>query len=83
MRKGLWAFFLYCAFRVLIGWAGKLTWCKTCCKGGGGKVGELVLVLLWVTMENSNKRAEDDEDNIGKKDKTNLHKTNNAREYVK
>ena len=24
VRKGLWAFFLDCAFRVLIGWAGKL-----------------------------------------------------------
>ena len=24
LRKGLWAFFLDCAFRVLIGWAGEL-----------------------------------------------------------
>ena len=24
LRKGLWAFFLDCVFRVLIGWAGKL-----------------------------------------------------------
>ena len=23
VRKGLWAFFLHCAFRILIGWAGK------------------------------------------------------------